>query len=84
MKVRDRELLARYLRERDFSQARLGRFAGVSRQFIQQLVSGARDTCTPEVGVRIEEALQVLPGTLFAPRTSHAMRASRASQARVG
>lgn len=74
MRLRDRGLLVDYMKAGDFSQARLGRYAGVSRQFINQLVTGARTTCTPEVGKRVEEALRVLPGTLFVPKDSHVAR----------
>jgi transcriptional regulator with XRE-family HTH domain len=74
MKLKDRGLLVDYMKAGDFTQARLGRFAGCSRQFINQLVSGERNTCTPEVGKRIEEALRVLPGTLFMDSVSHDAR----------
>jgi hypothetical protein len=70
MKLRDRQLLADYMRKREFTQARLGRYAGVSRQFIYQLVSGRLDSCSRPVGQLIEEALDLLPGTLFVPMTS--------------
>lgn len=70
MKLRDPSLLARYMEAKEFSQARLGRYAGVSRQFVNQLVHGERRTCTPQVGRLIEEALSVLPGTLFLPELS--------------
>jgi DNA-binding XRE family transcriptional regulator len=70
MKLRDPALLAGYMQMNDFTQARLGRYAGVSRQFIHMLVTGEKKTCTPAVGARIEEALRVLPGTLFAPNES--------------
>lgn len=66
MRLRDPHLLADYLRLRDLSQARLARAAGCSRQFIWQLLHDpAKRTCTTEVAARIEEALAVLPGTLF-------------------
>ncbi len=70
MRLRDAELLMRYMQAQQFSQARLGRYAGVSRQFVNQLVHGERRTCTPQVGRLIEEALSVLPGTLFVPELS--------------
>lgn len=73
MKLRDRTLLVQYMEAGDFSQARLGRYAGVSRQFISQLVNGDRTTCTPKVAERIEEGLRVLPHTLFMPNESHAV-----------
>lgn len=70
MKLRDTELLIAYMQAQDFSQSRLARYAGVSRQFVNQLVHGDRRTCTPQVGKLIEEALRVLPGTLFMPEES--------------
>lgn len=76
MKLRDAELLARYMEAKDFSQARLGRYAGVSRQFIHKLVSGETRTCSDGVGRLIEEGLSVLPGTLFTPEQSIAGRPS--------
>lgn len=76
MKLRDRQLLVQYMEAGDFSQARLARYAGCSRQFINQLVRGERATCTPGVGTRIEEALRVLPGTLFVPSNSHTTQPS--------
>lgn len=80
MKLRDRSLLVRYMQARDFSQARLGRYAGVSRQFINQLAQGDKTTCTPAVGRLIEEALDVLPGTLFVPSSSPQTRSTLASR----
>jgi transcriptional regulator with XRE-family HTH domain len=65
MRLRSPELLAEYMRIGDFSQARLARYAGCSRQFIYLLLKGERRTCTPEIAKLIEEAMRVLPGTLF-------------------
>lgn len=80
MKLRDRKLLKRYMDDRDMTQARLGRHADCSRQFIHMLVSGEKKTCTPMVAKRIEEALGVLEGTLFDPKeSSDAGRESRSS-----
>lgn len=76
MKLRDSDLLARYMQAKDFSQARLGRYAGVSRQFIHKLVSGDTKTCSRQVGELIEEALSVLPGTLFVPEESRVTQRS--------
>lgn len=72
MKLRDHTLLVRYMDDRDMSQARLGRYAECSRQFIHMLYTGEKNTCTPAVADRIEEALGLLKGTLFAPKESHA------------
>jgi hypothetical protein len=74
MQVRDHELLVRYMENADFSQSRLARYVGCSRQFIHLLVSGERRTCTRQVGELIEEALRVLPGTLFVPSKSTGVR----------
>jgi excisionase family DNA binding protein len=77
MKLRDKRLLAEYMDLRGFSCARLGRYAGVSRQFVWSLVNDEhRTTCSTEVGKLIEEALQVLPGTLFVPSGSTVTRPS--------
>ena len=74
MRVRDTELLVRYMENADFSQARLARYCGCSRQFIHLLVTGQRTTCTKQIGELIEEALSVLPGTLFVPQKSTTSR----------
>src|SRR4051812_45716237 len=81
MQVRDTDLLIRYMENADFTQARLARYVGCSRQFIHLLVTGERRTCTKQVGALIEEALRVLPGTLFVPNKSPATRQSGAKQA---
>ena len=71
MKLRDPQLLADYMALRDFSQSRLARRAGRSRQFVWQLLNDpAKQTCTDEVASRIEEALSVLPGTIFRHSTT--------------
>ncbi|MFD6030513.1 helix-turn-helix domain-containing protein [Cellulosimicrobium funkei] len=70
MKLRNPELLVAYMDEKKFSQARLARYAGVSRQFIHMLTTGQKTTCRPEVGGLIEEALGLLKGTLFDPKES--------------
>lgn len=74
MKLKDPELLARYMEANKFSQARLGRYAGCSRQFIWQLLNGDKTTCSKPVGDRIEEALRVLPETLFVDSISSVER----------
>lgn len=65
MRLRNPRLLADYMAANDFTQARLARYAGCSRQFIHLLLKGERTTCTQHVGELIEEAVRVLPGTLF-------------------
>lgn len=71
MRLKDPDLLRRYINEREFTQARLARYAGCSRQFIWQLLNDpTRRTCTDEVARRIEEAFGLVSGTLFAPSKS--------------
>ncbi len=75
MRLTNPDLMRQYMQARDFTQARLGRYAGCSRQFIWQLLNDPEvTTCTPEIGRRIEEALSLLPGTLFTPSKSPAGR----------
>lgn len=64
-KLRDNGLLVNWMAEKDMTQARLARYAECSRQFINQMVHGEKDTCTPFIATRIEEGLGVVPGTLF-------------------
>jgi transcriptional regulator with XRE-family HTH domain len=66
MHLRDPRQFTRYLDAGGYTQADLGRRAGVSRQFIHMLTTGSRRGCSEPVGARIEEALHVVPGTLFA------------------
>lgn len=66
MRLTNPQLLASYMDNRNFSQARLARYANCSRQFIWQLLNDPmKRTCKRETGQRIEEALGLLPGTLF-------------------
>lgn len=71
MRLRDPQLMADYMALRDLSQSALARRAGCSRQFVWQLLKDpTKGTCTHEVAARIEEALSVLPGTIFRHTTS--------------
>lgn len=83
MRLRDADLLRRYMETQDFTQARLARYAECSRQFIHMLLNGDRRTCKPAVGRRIEEALRVLPGTLFVEEKSPATQQSVANNRRT-
>ncbi len=70
MKLRDPQLMADYMALRDLTQSGLARRAGCSRQFVWQLLNDTtKGTCTDEMAARIEEALSVLPGTIFRPWT---------------
>lgn len=81
MQVRDPALLVKYMVKNDFSQARLARYCGCSRQFIFMLVNGERKTCTKQMGDLIEEALDVLPETLFVGKKSPTVRPKVAKRA---
>ncbi|MGC0365068.1 transcriptional regulator with XRE-family HTH domain [Rhodococcus sp. 27YEA15] len=81
MQVRDPELLVAYMNNKDFSQSRLARYVGCSRQFVHMLATGERTTCTKQVGELIEEALGVLPGTLFLAKKSPTVRHNVAKKA---
>lgn len=78
MRLRDPDLLQRYMEAQKFSQARLADYVdsglrpkgSCSRQYIHLLASGKRRTCSEAVGELIEEALRVLPHTLFVPEKS--------------
>lgn len=74
MRIRDTVLLAANMEHKQVSQARLARHADVSRQFIHMLLTGERRTCSRRVATLIEEALDVIPTTLFLPEESRAIR----------
>lgn len=76
MKLKDKDLLVAHMKHGDFTQARLARAAGCTRQFVQQLTSGGKTSCREITGSRIEEALDVLPGTLFLRQQSTVDRPS--------
>jgi hypothetical protein len=65
MQLVNPEAFDAYMGKHRYSNAAVGRHAGVSRQFVQQLRKGEKRTCSDEVGRYIEEALQVPPGTFF-------------------
>lgn len=67
MKLRDPRLLKAYMMLAGINQARLGRRAGCSRQFIHMLLTGEKRSCRVDVADRIEEAVRVRSGTLFTP-----------------
>lgn len=67
MRLRDPRLLKAYMMLAGINQARLGRRAGCSRQFIHMLLTGEKRSCRVDVADRIEEAVRVRSGTLFAP-----------------
>lgn len=52
------------------NQSKLSEYAGCSRQFISQLLSGDRDSCTPKLAIAIEDVLGAPRGTIFSPKKS--------------
>jgi transcriptional regulator with XRE-family HTH domain len=61
------DILRAFMKERDFNQARLARYAGCSRQFIWQLLQGEKKSMTPKIAMNIAEALGVPLQVLFVP-----------------
>ena len=57
--------LRRQIRRRGLNGRKLARLAGTSQPTISRLASGVQKKCRGDLGLRIEEALGVEPGTLF-------------------
>jgi transcriptional regulator with XRE-family HTH domain len=70
MKLRSAAILTAYMEDRDFSMARLARYADCSKSFISHLTSGRKNSCTPELAERIAEAFGVPTIALFEPQGS--------------
>jgi plasmid maintenance system antidote protein VapI len=68
MRLQSGEILRAFMRQRAISERTLARYAGCSRAFIGHLLHERKTTCTPELAVRIAEALSVPLEALFAPR----------------
>ncbi len=67
MTLTSAETLRALMRQKDFTGARLARYAGCSRQFIHQLLSEQKKSMTPKVAENIAEALDVPLSVLFLP-----------------
>ncbi|MGI8879725.1 MAG: helix-turn-helix domain-containing protein [Jatrophihabitans sp.] len=80
--VRDRAMLAGYLRLAGESGRGLAGRAGLSQATVNHLVNGRRRTCSARTAQRIEAALGCPPGLLFAEGRDPAGRAPRAEQVR--
>jgi transcriptional regulator with XRE-family HTH domain len=65
MRLQSGDTLKALMQQRGFSMARLGRYAGCSKTFIHGLCSGDKRSCTPQLGERIAEALDVPLRVLF-------------------
>lgn len=70
MKLQSGEILRAFMRQRGISERTLARYAGCSRAFIGHLLHERRTTCTPELALKISEALAVPLEGLFTPRQS--------------
>lgn len=66
MRLKSRERLVKAMEMQKLSVRALAAECGLtSHSMIQQLRSGARNSCTPALAVRIAQALQVQPEFLF-------------------
>jgi transcriptional regulator with XRE-family HTH domain len=70
MRLTSPEMLRATMDRRNFSMARLARYAGCSKSMIGHLCSGHKKTCTPSLATRIAEALDVPAELLFVPSLS--------------
>jgi transcriptional regulator with XRE-family HTH domain len=65
MRLQSGETLRALMRQRGFSMAALGNTVGCSKSFVHALCSGAKRSCTPQLGVRIAATLDVPLDLLF-------------------
>lgn len=57
MQITSPDALRAWLKHRDMSYSELAELVGCTKQFIGQLATGQKTTCTPELAVRIEKVL---------------------------
>ncbi|MEV5360989.1 hypothetical protein AB0K45_11785 [Micrococcus luteus] len=65
MKLISAEVMDQYMRFRGETNRSLATKIGKSPALVAHLRRGARNYCAPEVGPRIEKALNAPPGSLF-------------------
>ena len=70
MRLQSANTLRALMGQRGFSLDRMARYAGCSKGFISHLLAGRKTTCTPELALRIAEALDVPLDLLFVPSVS--------------
>jgi transcriptional regulator with XRE-family HTH domain len=70
MKLSSPDMLRATMKRRGFSMERLARYAGCSKSMIGHLCSGHKTSCTPDLAIKISEALDVETELLFVPRVS--------------
>jgi plasmid maintenance system antidote protein VapI len=69
MKLRDRDTLRGYVRLLRISERALAAEAGVGHATVNHLLSGRRETCSPETAQAIERVLGCADGVFFEPVT---------------
>ena len=70
MRLQSADTLRALMAQRGFSLDRMARYAGCSKGFISHLLAGRKTTCTPELAMRIAEAIEVPLDLLFVPSAS--------------
>ncbi|TXH58298.1 MAG: XRE family transcriptional regulator [Desulfurellales bacterium] len=70
MHLQSGETLRALMKQRGFSMARMGRYAGVSQSFIHRLCTGEKRSCKPRTAEHIAEALDVPVSLLFVLKES--------------
>lgn len=70
MRLQSADTLRALMGQRGFSLDRMARYSGCSKGFISHLLAGRKTTCTPEIALRIAEALDVPLDLLFVPSVS--------------
>lgn len=70
MEITSCNTLRSLMEMRSFSSERLARYAGCSKSFIVHLRVGRKKTCTPLLGERIAEALNVPTELIFIAKGS--------------
>lgn len=72
MKLRSKDILVAYMEDKGFSCQRLAIYAQCSKSFIGFLRNGDKTSCSPELALRIAEALDVPLVGLFVVQESAA------------
>ncbi|AMS03676.1 HTH DNA-binding protein [Gordonia phage BetterKatz] len=70
LKSHARIVITAVMEQEGWSQARVAANARCSKAFVGHLISGRRDSCTPELAARIARSLGVSPRVLFAASVS--------------
>ncbi|MGE0220682.1 helix-turn-helix domain-containing protein [Mycolicibacterium sp.] len=73
MRLHSGDTLRALMRQRGYSMAQLASAVNCSKAFIHALCSGAKQSCSPRLGVRIAEALDVPLDLLFSVEDSRWM-----------